>query len=332
MNPSTEPVPSPDALGVRLADVEYALLARHGRTRRVAAGTVLFRCGEPCRAMFVIARGEIEIEAADEHRFERLVAGDAACEFALLCGELPCPATGTAVGDGTLIELDARDLDRLVDDDAATLSRFLHRAAARAVRREHARAQRLRHHNDALQRALEQAQAASERLDRAEELIRTDELTGLPNRRGLERHIAERREARALDGVGLLLIDCDRFRAINAAYGHGAGDRLLQAVAHLLTSVARTDDFACRLGDDGFCLLVATPGREALMEQAECLLATVRGLLQVPHSPPLACALSIGACVVDDGDWRGANLRATEALARAKRRGGDRVEWADATC
>lgn len=327
-DPPSDPVQSPDALGVRLLDAEYAMLARHGRMRRVAPGTVLFRHGEPCRTMFVIARGEIEIEAADGHPLERLVAGDAVCELALLGGDTPCPATGTAMGDSVVVELDAHDFDRLVDDNAALLSRFLRRSFERAVCREQALVQRLRHHNEALQSALDRLQSTSERLDRAEELIRTDELTGLPNRRGLERHLAERREARALDGIGLLLIDCDRFRAINAAYGHAAGDRLLQAVAHLLTSVARTDDFACRLGDDTFCLLVATPGREAVMEQAECLLATVHGLMQVPQTPPLACPLSIGACLLD-GDWRGAHARASEAIARAKRRGGNRVEWAD---
>lgn len=330
MIPSTDPPPSPDTLGLRLADAEFALLARHGRMRHVAPGSVLFRHDEPCRTLFVVARGELELEGADDQSLGRLVAGDAVCMPALLGEGLPCPATGTAVGDTALIELDERDFKRLVDDDAAMLARFLRRASAHALQREHALVQRLRLHNEALQGALDRQQAACERLERAEELIRTDELTGLANRRGLERHLAERREARALDGIGVLLIDCDRFRAVNAAYGHAAGDRLLQAVAHLLTSVARTDDFACRLGDDTFCLLVAASDRDMVMEQAHCLVATVQGLMQVPNTPPLACPLSIGACLLD-GDWRGAHARASQAVARAKGRGGNRVEWAEAT-
>jgi diguanylate cyclase (GGDEF)-like protein len=332
------PAPPPESdspsstLGLRLDEVEVALFVRHGRARRVPPGTVLFERDRPCHTLYVIIHGEIEIEVEldDDGAAERLGVGHAVCELGLLRSDIPCPASGVAIVDSTLVELDVRDFDRLVDDDAATLSRFLHRAFARTVQREHAVTQRLRAHNATLQGALDRLQVTAEQLHRAEELIRTDELTGLPNKRGLERHLVELRETHALDGLGLLLVDCDRFRAVNNLHGHAAGDRLLQSVAHLLVSVAGTDDFACRLGDDTFCVLVCADDRESVLAQAECVLATVHGLLQVPHTPPLICAVSIGACLIDaEGDWRGAHARATDALALAKRRGGNRVEWAD---
>lgn len=331
-DPLPEPDSPPSTLALRLDDAEYALLVRHGRTRRAAPGTMLFERNAPCQAMYVITRGEIEIELDDDGgATERVGAGHSVCETGLLEAEIACPASGVAILDTTLVELDGRDLDRLVGDDAATLGRFLHRAYAHTVRREHALNRRLRAHNAALQDSVDRLQVTAEQLQRAEELVRTDELTGLPNKRGLERHLADLRETHALDGLGLLLVDCDRFRAINNVYGHAAGDRLLQSVAHLLVSVAGTEDFVCRLGDDTFCVLVATGDRASVAAQADCVLATVHGLLQVPHTPPLTCALSVGACLIDEGDWRGAHARATEALALAKRRGGNRVEWADRT-
>lgn len=330
--PPPESDPPSSTLGLQLDDAEYALFVRHGRTRRVAPGTVLFERGEPCRAMYVITRGEIEVEVDDERAVERVGAGRAVCELGLLRSATPCPATGTTIVDSMLVELDASDFDRLVGDDATTLSRFLRRAFAVAMQREHALTQRLRAHNTTLQGTLDRLQVTAEQLDRAEELIRTDELTGLPNKRGLENHLAVLRETHALDGHGLLLVDCDGFRAVNNVHGHAAGDRLLQSVAHLLVSVAGTEDFACRLGDDTFCVLVAADDRDGVLAQADCVLATVHGLLQVPHTPPLICAVSIGACLIDaGGDWRSAHARASDALALAKRRGGNRVEWADAT-
>ncbi|GHA88346.1 cyclic nucleotide-binding protein [Lysobacter bugurensis] len=292
---------------------------------------MVFQRGEPCRTLFVITAGELEVELDDGGATERVGAGNAVCELGLLSGDVPCPATGSALFESTLVELDGRDFGRLVADDAATLCGFLQRTFSQAVQREHVLGQRLRMHNATLQAALDRLQSTAEQLGRAEVLIGTDELTGLPNRRGLERHLAELRETRPLDGLGLLLVDCDRFRAVNSVHGHAAGDRLLQAVAHLLVSVAGTDDFACRLGGDTFCLLVSAPERANVLAHADCVIATVQGLLQVPRTPPLICPLSIGACLIDpEGGWRSAHAQATEALARAKRRGGNRVEWADA--
>ena len=93
-------------------------------------------------------------------------------------------------------------------------------------------------------------------INQTEELTRTDELTGLANRRGFHLHLQQRRRTDVLAGRGLLLIDCDRFKGINDEHGHLVGDRVLQGVANILRSAAGPDDIACRLGGDEFCLLV----------------------------------------------------------------------------
>jgi len=86
-----------------------------------------------------------------------------------------------------------------------------------------------------------------------------DTLTELPNR-GLfldRLHLALTRRARRLDqNCGVLFLDLDRFKEINDALGHAAGDELLTAVAGRLSAVLRPQDTAARLGGDEFGVLV----------------------------------------------------------------------------
>jgi diguanylate cyclase (GGDEF)-like protein len=87
-----------------------------------------------------------------------------------------------------------------------------------------------------------------------------DALTGLPNRAGLHRRIAELvADNRPGDHVGVLLLDLSRFREINEALGHNAADRLLvQIGARLQDHAEREGGAAFRLGGDEF--VVVQPG------------------------------------------------------------------------
>jgi diguanylate cyclase (GGDEF)-like protein len=85
-----------------------------------------------------------------------------------------------------------------------------------------------------------------------------DPLTQLPNRRLLQERLKhginmERRDGRQL---GLLMLDLDRFKAINDSLGHLAGDELLQQVAERITSRLRDVDMVARLGGDEFVVLL----------------------------------------------------------------------------
>jgi diguanylate cyclase (GGDEF)-like protein len=92
---------------------------------------------------------------------------------------------------------------------------------------------------------------------RIEQLTTRDALTGLANRTVLAERTGEAisTAARAHGELALLAIDLDRFKLVNEALGHAAGDALLRAVAERLASALRREDVLARLGGDDFVLL-----------------------------------------------------------------------------
>ncbi|AFL74508.1 PAS domain S-box/diguanylate cyclase (GGDEF) domain-containing protein [Thiocystis violascens DSM 198] len=95
--------------------------------------------------------------------------------------------------------------------------------------------------------------------DRAIEVAQHDPLTGLPGRALLE-HVANHMLAsarRAGRQLAVLFFDLDRFKAINDAYGHPVGDRLLRAVAQRLLDTFRAEDLVARLGGDEFVVVLS---------------------------------------------------------------------------
>ena len=91
-----------------------------------------------------------------------------------------------------------------------------------------------------------------------------DELTGLPNRSDLLTRIdaaAQRAAPRA--GLAVLFLDLDRFKEVNDAHGHAAGDELLQAIARRLRGALRPRDHLARISGDEFCALLTEVHDEA---------------------------------------------------------------------
>ena len=131
---------------------------------------------------------------------------------------------------------------------------------------------------------------------------RTDELTGLANRRAfnevLERTLARRPEDRHL---ALLVADLDDFKAVNDALGHHYGDELLRLAAPRIQQAVRSGDVVARIGGDEFAVLLADADGALAVRIAERLRAGFRRPFRV-GSRPLVIAPSVGiALVPDDG-------------------------------
>jgi len=161
----------------------------------------------------------------------------------------------------------------------------------------------------------------------AEVRASTDALTGLPNRRYFDEFVgllAQRR--RAGDAVGILMVDIDRFKALNDAHGHATGDAVLRAVGGAIVGAVREDDVPARFGGEEFVVLLRNPGTGVAVEVGERIRAAVRGLdlgrLGVPE-----VSVSVGVAVAAGPDDAVATLieTADRALYRAKRAGRDRV-------
>ncbi|HEV3482924.1 MAG TPA: GGDEF domain-containing protein, partial [Candidatus Acidoferrales bacterium] len=156
---------------------------------------------------------------------------------------------------------------------------------------------------------------------RAEEFHRLatrDPLTGLSNRRlGEERLTGEvSRSERYGHPLSVLMLDLNRFKAINDQYGHAAGDATLQAFADRLNKVIRTSDLAVRLGGDEF--LVILP--ECPAERIPGLLARLGSLDVEYQGNKIAVTSAAGWAGYENGEAPEQLLeRADKALYATKR-------------
>jgi diguanylate cyclase (GGDEF)-like protein len=319
----------PSAASV-LDDAEYALFSQVAKIRNCKPGETLFRRGEHGAEMYVIASGTVELDFGDDLVRKPLGVGEFFGELGLLIGDHARSANAVMTEGGVLLELGRDEFDRLADRDPKQLARFLRRAIMRVVCNEQALIGRLRRRNLELQNTLDVLRTTALQLDQSEILIRTDELTGLTNRRGFVAHVEQARRNGSLPGSVLILVDCDQFKAINDNHGHLAGDRVLQSVANLLRAVSGQEDIACRLGGDEFCMLIHGHNREEAARIAGYIVESARILQRMHQRPPQMTTLSIGACVITgvaDDAWEHWYKLADQALYQAKRLGGNRVEW-----
>lgn len=164
------------------------------------------------------------------------------------------------------------------------------------------------------------------------QLAHEDNVTGLTNRHGFQTGIESilapldlarpNQELRAL-----LSIDLDRFKAVNDAFGHDAGDKLLQVVADRLRSHTRPQDLVARIGGDEFGLILQQlDNHEQALEIAERLVASINQPCQIDNASILVGA-SIGvAFIPEDGAQQDVILKHADlALYQAKARGRGKV-------
>ncbi|WP_150299016.1 putative bifunctional diguanylate cyclase/phosphodiesterase [Pseudomonas profundi] len=158
-----------------------------------------------------------------------------------------------------------------------------------------------------------------------------DELTGLPNRSALKIKLTEALARSSQDGtrVAVMFIDLDRFKLINDALGHAAGDEYLRQIAARIRQCAPPSDLVARLGGDEFTVAMSDiPDTADVSVMVE---GVINRLLEVVPQPvliglhELRSTLSIGVAVFpDDGKSLDDLMKqADTAMYQSKRRGGN---------
>jgi len=218
-------------------------------------------------------------------------------------------------GARSIAEL-GRRLDEVLED-AAQLQRHAQRA------------------RDELLAAREEVEAAEARvraleaqLREAGDLVRSDPLTGVLNRRGLEElyGVEAARAEREARPLALAVVDLDGFRDLNATHGHAGGDAALRHVVQMLREGLRPGDAIARHGGEEFVLLL--PG--ATLEDATAIVRRVQHALAARplrhEGRRIPVTFSAGVAVRQLGEEREHLIRrADRAMYQAKRAGRDRV-------
>ena len=256
-------------------------------------------------SLFIVVDGLVEVLLpGGESPHVSLGPGECVGELSLIDGQ-PVSADVVAASATTIVELGHDHVWALIDS-SATFARNLLRVLAGRVRHDHA--------------VLAESSGARRHYERPSMV---DSLTTLHNRRWFDtmfpRQVARlQQEGRA---GGLLMVDVDRFKALNDAYGHGVGDMVLTHIGAALTAGLRPGDLLARVGGEEFAALLGDIDEPAARDVAERLrqLAAAR-----EDTPP--CTVSIGVAGIRAGETFEALVRrADAALFRAKEAGRNRV-------
>lgn len=187
--------------------------------------------------------------------------------------------------------------------------------------------------NAKLRSTLELLEQSRDEVDRQNRelhvLAASDPLTGCYNRRAFMDSF-ERLWTRAREQttpLACVMVDVDRFKSINDAFGHAAGDTVLREIAAILRAAARDQDLVCRYGGEEFCL--ALPGMS--LAQAFDVGQTLRRRIADNAWALNTVTVSVGVSGLEMAPQQASELLdlADKALYAAKRRGRNRVVRAD---
>lgn len=307
-----------------LEAAELAAVAEIMEEERVPAGRTLFRQGDDGHELYIVLDGAIGSSISLEDGTQREIASFRSGDF---FGEMsifesaPRSATCYAKEESRVLKLPATAFFSFIGRNSEAAIKIMYRML-----------------NITTQRLENTGEFLSDMVTWGEDARRravTDELTGVYNRRFLEDVIVDHFRSAQREGkpLCLIMVDLDRFREINEAYGNETGDRVILEAVQVFKKNLRDTDIIARYGGDEFTVLLPGTSLEetdgiawrVCREVSELTLLKDAGggvIEQITTSQGVA---GYPECVSDLEELRAA---ADSALYRAKEAGKNRVESA----
>ena len=280
-------------------------------------GARLLTHGQDNASLYLVLAGSLHVHLTDTSDLHHFTVGPGQCvgEMSIIDGR-SASALVLAAEDSLLIVMPHEEVWILVDHVQGFARNLLHMMASR-VRNDN----RLIIESLHSRRELEQA-------------AYNDALTGLRNRRAMERAFPVRlaQTLGSNEPACLLMIDIDHFKRLNDTHGHVAGDAVLREVGRTLIGCLRASELVARYGGEEFAILLPNLDIVGAVAVAERIRAAVEqhAVIAQPGGSRLQVTVSVGVAPAAKGEpLQGLVARADLALYLAKEQGRNRVIAAD---
>ncbi len=227
---------------------------------------------------------------------------------------------------GTLCVLDKKPRE-LTEEKQVALRVLARQVAAQfQMRRQLVELREARAKQAKTEQRLRESQTRLKELNaRLQEMVMTDGLTGVKNRRAFDDGLQQawKMSARTKSPLSLLMVDVDHFKRVNDTLGHEAGDDVLRLVAQTLQFMTRSTDMVARYGGEEFVVVLPATEAEPAVAFAEQLRLNIANLSWRGH--PLTVSIGVDSDTASVKTECQLVARADAALYRAKNSGRNRV-------
>ncbi len=160
-------------------------------------------------------------------------------------------------------------------------------------------------------------------MDKLQEEVSVDYLTGLYNRRFIEKIFKEEGE---LFNSHIALADIDFFKKINDTYGHDCGDYILKEISNLFKGEFKENNYICRWGGEEFLIYIKDSSVEEITDKLEEIRNTISERVYKHNGSEFSVTITFGVCKVDGSIEMDDNIKKADiALYYGKSNGRNRV-------